>query len=99
GSPAVPSLIVNHQRGGLSAVLEALQQQGDLKVVSKPRLRTLNNQPAVVRVGQDYPFFLSEISQTTTAAGINRDVSESLQTVTIGTVLSITPRVSSDGII
>jgi MSHA biogenesis protein MshL len=99
GSPAVPSLIVNHQRGGLTAVLEALQQQGDLKVVSKPRLRTLNNQPAVVRVGQDYPFFLSEISQTTTAAGINRDVSESLQTVTIGTVLSITPRVSSDGII
>lgn len=99
GNPAAPAITITHQRGDTHAVLEALKQEGQLSIVSKPRLRTLNNQPAVLRVGQDYPYFLSQISQTTTAAGINRDVSETLQVVTIGTVLSITPRVSSDGII
>jgi len=98
-NPGSPAITINHQRGGLTAVLEALKHEGELSVVSKPRLRTLNNQPAVIRVGQDFPYFLSQISQTTTAAGINRDVSETLQIVTIGTVLSITPRVSTEGII
>jgi type II secretory pathway component GspD/PulD (secretin) len=83
---------------GLQAVVEALQQQGHLKIVSKPRLRTLNNQPAVVRVGQDIPVFLRQVTIT---GGDNPIVTEneSIQTVTVGTVLSITPQVSADGLI
>jgi type II secretory pathway component GspD/PulD (secretin) len=82
----------------LSAVIDALKQQGTLKVVSTPRLRTLNNQPAVVRVGQDFPIF---IRQVTTAPGSPpvTTVTESVQTVTVGTVLSITPQISSDNLI
>lgn len=99
--PAVlnPSLEVAHGFGeNINAFLDALSQQGTLKVVSKPRLRTLNNQPAVVRVGQDLPIF---IRQVTTSAGDRPivEVSETIQTITVGTVLSITPQVSPDGII
>jgi type II secretory pathway component GspD/PulD (secretin) len=79
-------------------VVEALAQQGNLKVVSQPRLRTLNNQPAVVRVGQDLPVF---IRQSLASTGDNPVITENItiQTVTVGTVLSITPQVSPDGII
>lgn len=82
----------------ITAVVEALEQQGDVKVVSKPRLRTLNNQPAVVRVGQDLPVFLREAMSST---GDNPVLTENytIQNVTVGTVLSITPQISADGII
>lgn len=94
-----PTLSGSQEFGeNVSAVLEALAQQGDLKVVSKPRLRTLNNQPAVVRVGQDIPVF---IRQVTSSSGDQPIITanEEIQTVTVGTVLSIIPQVSPDGII
>jgi MSHA type pilus biogenesis protein MshL len=79
-------------------VVEALAQQGKLQVVSQPRLRTLNNQPAVVRVGQDLPVFLR---QSLASTGDNPVITENItiQTVTVGTVLSITPQVSEDGLV
>lgn len=97
-APSAPGIRVDHQRGNLRAIVDALKQQGNLKVVSTPRLRTLNNQPAVVRVGQDFPIF---IRQVTTAPGSPpvTIVTETVQTVTVGTVLSITPQISSDGLI
>ena len=97
-APSAPGIEITHQRGNLSAVIDALKQQGNLKIVSTPRLRTLNNQPAVVRVGQDIPVFLRQV---TTAPGSPpvTTVTESVQTVTVGTVLSITPQISSDGLI
>lgn len=97
-SPGAPALRVNHERGNLSAVLDALKLQGNLKVVSKPRLRTLNNQPAVVRVGQDIPVFLRQV----TFSGTDNPVpieTETIQTITVGTVLSITPQIASNGLI
>src|SRR4029077_18864327 len=85
-------------RNGVSAVLNALSQQGTLKVVSKPRLRTLNNQPAVVRVGQDIPIFSTQVTQSPGSPPVIT-TNETVQTITVGTVLSITPQVSSDGYI
>lgn len=96
--PGAPALRVAHQRGNFSAVLDALKQQGNLKVVSKPRLRTLNNQPAVVRVGQDIPVFLRQITQSPGNPPVITET-ESIQTITVGTVLSITPQISSQGLI
>jgi MSHA biogenesis protein MshL len=83
-------------RNGVSAVLNALSQQGTLKVVSKPRLRTLNNQPAVVRVGQDIPIFSTQVTQSPGSPPVIT-TNETVQTITVGTVLSITPQVSADG--
>lgn len=82
----------------ITAFVEALEQQGDVKVVSKPRLRTLNNQPAVVRVGQDLPVFQRESLAST---GDNPVITQNItvQNVTVGTVLSITPQISADGVI
>lgn len=96
--PPAPGIRVALQRNNTSAVLDALRQQGNLKVVSKPRLRTLNNQPAVVRVGQDIPVFLRQV---TTQPGSPPTVTttETVQTITVGTVLSITPQISMDGLI
>ncbi len=98
GVPPATGIRITHQRGSISAVLDALKQQGDLKVVSKPRLRTLNNQPAVVRVGQDLPVFVTQVTQSPGSPPVI-STNESIQTITVGTVLSITPQVSADGLV
>lgn len=97
-TPGAAALRIEHQRGNFSAVLDALKQQGELKVVSKPRLRTLNNQPAVVRVGQDIPVFLRQVTQSPGTPPVITET-ETIQTITVGTVLSITPQISSNGLI
>ena len=96
--PSDPGVRVNLTRNNTQAIIDALSQQGELKVISRPRLRTLNNQPSVVRVGQDVPVFGK---QTIVSPGTPPVVTttETTQTITVGTVLSITPQVSDDGLI
>ena len=40
-----------------AAAVNALEAQGKVEVISKPRVRTLNNQTALIKVGEDVPFF------------------------------------------
>jgi MSHA type pilus biogenesis protein MshL len=97
-APGAPGVQATLQRANTQAIVDALAQQGELKVISRPRLRTLNNQPSVVRVGQDVPIFNK---QTIVSPGTPPIVTttETVQTITVGTVLSITPQVSADGLI
>ena len=81
--------------GSFDGVLKALREQGDLRVVSQPRVVTLNNQPALIKVATDQPFFTSTISQGT--AGSGNIVTEQARSVTVGLVLSVTPQISEDG--
>ncbi len=81
--------------GSFDGVLEALQEQGELRVVSQPRVVTMNNQPALIKVATDQPFFTSTISQGT--AGSPNIVTEQARSVTVGLVLSVTPQISEDG--
>jgi MSHA biogenesis protein MshL len=81
--------------GSFDGVLKALAEQGDLRVVSQPRVITMNNQPALIKVATDEPFFSSTISQGT--AGTPNLVTEQVRSVTVGLVLSVTPQISEDG--
>jgi MSHA biogenesis protein MshL len=53
--------------GDFSGVLELLETQGSVQVLSSPRISTVNNQKAVIKVGQD-EFFVTDISNTTTTS-------------------------------
>lgn len=81
-----------------TAFLEALSQQGNVKVLSKPKLRTINNQPAVIRVGQDIPVFRQTVTQSPGNPPI-LTTQEEIENITVGTILSITPQISSNGMI
>ena len=85
----------NFNDGKFRGVIEALQEQGDVQVVSQPRILTLNNQPALIKVGTDQSFFTSTTSQGVGGAG--NVITEQVRTVTSGLVLSVTPQISQDG--
>lgn len=90
--------------GRATAVINALKQQGDLKTVAQPRLRTLNNQTAFIKVGEDRPFFRLQQSTTFNQGGTTTPFNQtqesfSVSTITIGTILAVTPQIDGNGII
>jgi MSHA biogenesis protein MshL len=88
------------QTNNFAAVLEFLGTQGSTQVLSSPRIATMNNQKAVLKVGTD-DFFVTSVSTTTTAVGNN---AQTTPTVTVqpffsGISLDVTPHINADGFI
>ncbi len=83
--------------GDFNALVELLETQGETRVLSSPRVATLNNQKAVIKAGTD-EFFVTDISSNTvtgTAATTSRDVT--LTPFFSGIALDVTPQISADG--
>jgi MSHA biogenesis protein MshL len=99
-STALGSLFgVAFQSSNFAALISFLESQGTVHVLSSPRIATLNNQKAVLKVGTD-EFFVTGVSTTTTtnSAG-NGTVSPNvtLQPFFSGVVLDVTPQIDDKG--
>jgi len=95
-SPGAPALSLAITKDETKVVIDALKQQGQLEVVSQPRIRTLNNQAALIKVGTDKPFFRRTVVTTTSTASQTTE-NVQVESITIGTVLALTPQISEDG--
>jgi len=86
------------QTSNFAALLGFLETQGDLQVLSSPRIATLNNQKAVLKVGTD-EFFVTNITtnQTTTTGGaIQNSPSITVQPFFSGIALDVTPQIDEN---
>ncbi len=82
----------------IDAAISALEEQGDVKVVSQPRVRTLNNQQAIVRVGTERTFFTTTTTIIPVAGGAPIEtVTNTPSVINEGLVLSVTPQISGSG--
>jgi MSHA biogenesis protein MshL len=81
-----------------TAVLNLLELQGNVKVLSSPRISTLNNQKAVIKVGSD-EFFVTDISSTTTTTSstVSDTPDITLTPFFSGIALDVTPQISEGG--
>ncbi|WP_341502856.1 pilus (MSHA type) biogenesis protein MshL [Gallaecimonas sp. GXIMD4217] len=79
------------------SVITLLDTQGDVQVLSSPRITATNNQKAVIKVGTD-EFFVTDIS-TTTVTGNATTTSPDIELTPFfsGIALDVTPQVSRDG--
>jgi MSHA biogenesis protein MshL len=86
------------QTSNFAALLNFLESQGSVHVLSSPRIATLNNQKAVLKVGTD-DFFVTNVSTTTTAIGTLATTSPSvtLQPFFSGIALDVTPSIDENG--
>ena len=80
-----------------SAFVELLDTQGDAKVLSSPRVSTVNNQKAVIKVGSDEFFVTGVASNTTTGTATNTNNTVQLTPFFSGIALDVTPQISEDG--
>ncbi len=80
-----------------SAFVELLQTQGDTQVLSSPKISTINNQKAVIKVGQD-EFFITDVqSNTNIATGTSSTTSNvELTPFFSGVALDVVPQISDN---
>ena len=83
--------------GQINVVLNALTTQGNVKVLSSPRVSALNNQRAVFNVTTQEIFFSS--STTVSGAGSGNAITQTSVTptpVNVGIVLDVLPQIGAD---
>lgn len=84
------------QGSQFAALINFLESQGDVQVLSSPRIATLNNQKAVIKVGSEEPFITGVIAgSTTVTTGAAVAVASTLtyQPFFSGIALDVTPQI------
>ncbi len=82
--------------GNFSSVMNFLDTQGDVNVLSSPRVTAANNQKAVIKVGGD-EYFVTDISSSDTS-GDNSDSGPNIELTPFfsGILLDVTPQIDDD---
>ena len=102
---AAPRMLIGYANatsevGNISASIALLQQFGNTRVLSSPKIMALNNQPAILKVIDNIVYFEVEVE---TINNINAPVTQtfdtSVRTVPVGLVMSVLPQISKDGMV
>ncbi|HEY9380257.1 MAG TPA: secretin N-terminal domain-containing protein, partial [Burkholderiales bacterium] len=89
------------QTNSFAALLNFLEGQGSVQVLSSPRIASLNNQKAVLKVGTD-EFFITNVQSGTsnvsgtTTGGTNTFPTLTLQPFFSGVALDVTPQIDEE---
>ncbi|MFC7050966.1 type II secretion system secretin GspD [Emcibacter nanhaiensis] len=78
------------------AVLNALDSVTDVEIVSSPQLMVLNNQTAILQVGDEVPV---PVQSATSTENSNPLIVNSIDYRDTGVILRVTPRVNSSGMV
>jgi len=95
------SIFTLNVAGNFGTLIKLLQMQGNVQILSSPRISTVNNQKAVIKVGND-SFYVTGVSTSNTIVGTNTLPSENVDLTPFfsGITLDVTPQISHhDGII
>lgn len=86
------------QTSNFAALINFLETQGSVSVLSSPRVATLNNQKAVLKVGTDELYVTNVTTNTTTNVTGNSTFSPSvtLQPYFSGIALDVTPQIDDE---
>ncbi len=80
----------------VSTAVRLLNQFGDVKVLSTPKLVALNNQMAVLKVVDNEVYFTVEKNESTNTNTTATTYTSKIHTVPIGLVMSVQPQISPD---
>jgi general secretion pathway protein D len=89
------------EKRNVEATVSLLNEFGDTQVLSSPKIMTLNNQPAVLKVVDNEVYFEIDVDvqQGQLGAGNLTTVDSEVRTVSVGLVMSVTPQISAGGAI
>jgi len=85
------------QTANFASLLNFLETQGNVQVLSSPRIATINNQKAVLKVGND-DFYVTNVSSTVTSTGTSNVTTPTitLQPFFSGIALDVTPQIDAE---
>lgn len=90
--------VIGADTADFNAFIELLETQGSTRVLSSPRIATINNQKAVIKVGTD-EFFVTGVTGRTATGTTSTTAASSLQLTPFfsGIALDVTPQISRGG--
>lgn len=82
----------------ISELLQLLETQGHVQVLSSPRVATVNNQKALIRVGSD-EFFVTGVSNQVTSSAAVTTTAPTIELASFfsGIALDVTPQIADNG--
>lgn len=80
-----------------SMVIKLLSQQGNVQTLSSPRIATLNNQKAIIKVGNDEYFITNIDTTTTTGTATSSTENVDMKPFFSGISLDVTPQINAAG--
>ena len=98
GSPFVFTYLDKTNPLNLLATVNLLQSFGTLKVLSSPKLTVLNNQPATLKVSEDFVYFnvKSDVVAGTLNTSPTKAITTTPQSVSIGFFMSLTAQIGEN---
>ena len=87
------------RKADMSFVLNALQEQGNIRTLSNPKLNIMNGQTALLSVGRNQAY-ISKIQSTTIAGGVaGNTTTQTIDTSSVlsGIMIGIVPYISENG--
>lgn len=91
------SLVQQGSRGDIRATLSLLEQFGDVRILSRPRIIALNNQSSVLKVVDNRVYFTVNIERRQSETRDEIVTESEIHTVPVGLVMNVTPQISSSG--
>jgi general secretion pathway protein D len=90
----------NQRQGDIQLTVKLLEQFGNARVLSSPKLMALNNQTALLKVVDNVVYF--EVQTTAAIAGAGGVITPgttntTARTVAVGVVMGVIPQISDDG--
>jgi general secretion pathway protein D len=79
---------------GFAAVIQALQSDGTSNIISTPRIVTMNNEEAEVKVTQEIPLVTGSYTSSTSSTSGTTSPFQTIQREEVGTILKVTPHIS-----
>lgn len=81
----------------INDLVKYLKEQGDVRSVSNPKILTLNNQSALISVGNQFFYKITQSTSANSAGGTTISQNDVVDSVFAGILLDITPEISDDG--
>lgn len=88
--------VVNDAVFSISGLIDFLGSSGDTKVVSSPKVLTMNNQQALITVGDNINYRIPEDTTNTATTTTTLTTTYTNYSIFIGVLLNITPEISED---
>jgi MSHA type pilus biogenesis protein MshL len=83
--------------GNIAATVKLLQEFGDTRVLSSPKLMALNNQTALLKVVDNVVYFEVQVQTNQTQGVSTTTFNTTPRSVAVGVVMGVTPQIADDG--
>jgi len=97
------SLTLTSTSGGdqVNVALRALEEFGDVKVLSSPKVMAINNQPAILKVVDNIVYFEMQVDTTLSenSSASLTSFETQIKTVPVGFVMAVTPYINEHNVV